>query len=346
LDNLLRAHTALIRAPDLAARCGYPPAWMSWLPVGAAWAAVLAIDGRELWLVHWHYFPDDPDYETFDIDRGLHDVFGDESFDYEIVQREDWTGKRLSANAVRAGRAFLCGDAAHLWIPFAGYGMNAGIADAQNLAWMLDGVLSGWAPPSLLDAYAAERMPITDRVSRFTSNLIAVLKDVHPELMDRNDDEGRLARETLGARIYDANLPAIVPKGLNFGYCYDESPVIAHDGELPPPFTMGTYEPSLVPGCRLPHVFLKDGRSLYDLLGPGFSLLRLDPAIEVDRFVAEAVARGVPIAVCDVQPEEVEPVYGSLLVLVRPDQHIAWRGDRSPANPGSLIDLVCGGPVH
>ena len=92
-------------------------------------------------------------------------------FEYEIISKEDWVGRRLVADRFRNGRAFICGDAAHLWMPYAGYGMNAGIADATNLAWLLAAVLHGWAEPAILDAYEAERQPITEQVSRFAMDM-------------------------------------------------------------------------------------------------------------------------------------------------------------------------------
>jgi hypothetical protein len=100
--------------------------------------------------------------------------------------------------------------------------------------------------------------------------------------------------------------------------------------------------PSDVPGCRTPHLWLRDGRSLYDALGPGFTLLRLDPRADADP-IAQAAARcGVPLAVLDIPPAEDASAYRYRLVLSRPDQHIAWRGNASPANPDALIAQITG----
>jgi hypothetical protein len=64
--------------------------------------------------------------------------------------------------------------------------------------------------------------------------------------------------------------------GLNFSYFYDQSPIIAYDAEQAPAYTMGTFTSSTVPGCRAPHVRLEGRRSLYDAMGPDYTLLRLD----------------------------------------------------------------------
>src|SRR6185436_10320279 len=115
--------------------------------------------------------------------------------------------------------------------------------------------------------------------------------------------------------------------GLNFGYFYDASPIIAYDGEAAPAYSMADFTPSTVPGCRTPHLWLRDGRSLYDALGPGFTLLRRDRAVAVDDLVAAAAQRRVPLAVLDLDAAEAPVLYPQALVLSRPDQHVGWRGD-------------------
>ena len=130
--------------------------------------------------------------------------------------------------------------------------------------------------------------------------------------------------------------------GLNFGYFYSDSPIIAYDGEAPPAYTMYDFTPSTVPGCRTPHVWLEDGRSLYDAMGPDYTLLRFDPAIDVTAFRASALERRIPLEVLDVVSDEASAVYDYKLVLSRPDQHVAWRGNVVPSNIHRLLDLVSG----
>jgi hypothetical protein len=212
---------------------------------------------------------------------------------------------------------------------------------------MLDAVLKGWAPDALLDAHEAERKPVTEQVSRFAANFVEVLKDTETAVLEEDSPEGERVRRAFGARLYAANIQSMVPTGLNFGYAYAGSPIIAHDGAVPPPFTMGTYTPTTIPGCRLPHFWLADGRSLYDALGPGYTLLRFREA-EVEPLLAAARRRGVPLDVLDVQPgrEFDASVYAQTLVLARPDQHIAWRGGALPADCDALIDLIRGASVR
>jgi hypothetical protein len=233
-------------------------------------------------------------------------------------------------------------------MPYAGYGMNAGIADAMDLSWMLAAVLKGWAPESLLDAYERERQPITEQVSKFAMemalNNMRQRKSTPPEV-ESEGPEGDAARARVGKEAYELNVHQYCCGGLNFGYFYSQSPVIAYDGGEHPKYTMYDFTPSTVPGCRAPHVFLADGSSLYDALGPDYSLLRFDPAVNVGGLVQAAASRGVPLKVVDVPMEAVRDLYPHKLALVRPDQHIAWRGDTEPSDPMALIDLIRGAAV-
>ena len=96
------------------------------------------------------------------------------------------------------------------------------------------------------------------------------------------------------------------------------------------------------PGCRAPHLWLSDRRSLYDALGPYYTVIRIDPAVDVSGMITAAGRRGVPLFVLDVDAPEAKSLYARKLTLVRPDQHVAWRGDETPNSPLELIDLLRG----
>jgi hypothetical protein len=227
----------------------------------------------------------------------------------------------------------------------AGYGMNAGIADATNLSWMLAAVLRGWAPPALLAAHEAERLPITAQVSRYAMNhelALAAQRRAVPADIEAPGPAGDAVRARVGRDAYELNVNQYCCGGLNFGYFYENSPIIAADAEAPPPYSMYHFTPSTVPGCRLPFIPLKDGRGLYDALGPWFTLVRRDPAVAVAPLLEAARARGVPMALLDLDPDEGSTLYRQALVLARPDQHVAWRGDAVPADPLALVDRIRG----
>ena len=342
-----RVQSSYIRAPGLKARLPGRPAWSYYSVNPQRCGTVFAIDGHETWLVHNHLHPHEEDFDAVDRDWAIRQILGVEGdFPYEILSREDWVGRRLVADRFRSGRVFIAGDAAHLWVPYAGYGMNAGIADALNLSWLLGARLAGWGSEAMLDAYEAERQPITQQVSHFAMDHAAKMiraRGAVPPNIEANDAEGARAREQVGREAYELNVQQFCCAGLNFGYYYSGSPLIVADGEEPPGYTMGSFTPSTVPGCRAPHFWLADGRSVYDAFGPGYSLLRFDTAADVAPLVAAAAARGMPLAVIDVAGIEVPAGYRHRLVLCREDQHVAWRGDALPADVPALVRTLCGG---
>jgi 2-polyprenyl-6-methoxyphenol hydroxylase-like FAD-dependent oxidoreductase len=344
---IVQAQSTYIRAPSLLGEMP-SPAWAIDCISPRGRALVFAIDGRERWLVH-NFVEVGASLPT-DRDRSIREILGvAPSFTFETLDQEDWIGRRMVADRFRDRCVFLCGDSAHIWVPFAGYGMNAGIADAMNLSWMLAGVLKGWADPMLLDAYEIERRPITEQVSRYAMSIIlARMKQYSevPENIEATGPEGDAVRARIGRQAYDIDVGGFCCGGLNFGYFYERSPIIAYDGEAPPGYTIDNFRQSTVPGCRTPHLWLHDGRSLYDALGSDFTLLRIDPEAEVDALVAAAAHRGVPMIVLDVEAEEAAALYPCKLLLSRPDQHVAWRGDRPPQDPMALIDHVRGAPAR
>ncbi len=340
-----RVQSTYIRAPDLLRSQLHEPAWGTGVINPRRAGMVYAIDGRERWLVHNYMKPGEGDFDSVDRDACIRTILGvDANFDFEVLSKEDWYGRRLIASKFRDRCAFVAGDAAHIWVPYAGYGMNAGIADAMNLSWMLAAHLNGWAPASILNAYEAERWPITSQVSRFAmSHAEAEMRrrGAVPETIEDASAQGEQARRETGRLTYEINVQQYACAGLNFGTYYDRSPIIAYDGITPPAYTMSSYTPSTVPGCRTQHLWCANGASLYVAMGPEFTLLRFDPAVDVAPLAQAAGIRKLPLKVLDVAvtPEAAD---ASALVLSRPDQHVAWRGHCAPADPFDLIDRIRG----
>src|SRR5882757_4182256 len=256
-----RVQSTFIRAPDLINRQQSERAWCTGSINPRRSGMVYAIDGRERWLVHNYMKPGEGDFDEVDRDACIRTILGvGTDFSYEVISKEDWYGRRLIANRFRDRCAFIAGDAAHIWVPYAGYGMNAGIADAMNLSWLLAAHLNGWAPASILDAYEAERWPITSQVSRFAmSHAEAEIRrrGSVPDEIEEAGPEGERARREVGRLTYEINVQQYACAGLNFGTYYDQSPIIAYDGAAHPAYTMNRYTPSTVPGCRTPHLWCK-----------------------------------------------------------------------------------------
>jgi 2-polyprenyl-6-methoxyphenol hydroxylase-like FAD-dependent oxidoreductase len=341
-----RVQSTHIRAPSLLALMPGKRAWMCFALNPRRCGSMMAVDGRESWLIHNFLYRDEQDFESVDRDWAIRTILGvGPAFEYETISKEDWIGRRLVADKFRDRRVFICGDAAHLWIPHGGYGMNAGIADAVNLSWMLAATLNGWAATAILDAYEVERRPITDEASHLIAEVahkvMAQRREVPAEIESEGPD-GAAARIRAGKQAYELDRQQQCCGGLNFGYSYKGSPIIAYDDETPPAYTMHDFTPSTVPGCRAPHLWLSNRRSLYDALGPGYTLIRLDPTADATEIIQAAAKRGVPLAVLDIDTAEARALYARELTLVRPDQHVAWRGNEQPINALGLIDLVRG----
>ena len=342
-----RVQSSFIRAPGLIHMQKETPAWATFSLNPQRSGNVYAIDGKERWIIHNYLREEEAGFDAVDRDWAIRTILGvGADFDYELLANEDWYGRRFVADKFRDRRVFIAGDAAHIWVPYAGYGMNAGIADAMNLSWLLAAHLNGWAPAAILDAHEQERLPITEQVSHFVMNhahAMSKQRRAVPANIEAADAAGEAARAALGRSAYELNVQQYCCAGLNFGYYYENSSILAADDGTPPPYTMSTFTPSTVPGCRTPHFFFDDGRSLYDALGPDYTLLRTDRSVDWSPLIGAAALRGVPMALLDIaDANAARTLYDRKLVLSRPDQHVAWRGDAPPADPLALIDRIRG----
>ncbi|MFZ9656524.1 MAG: FAD-dependent monooxygenase, partial [Limnohabitans sp.] len=330
-----RVQSTCVRAPDLMALMKAPAAWAMFTVNPRRSGNVYAIDGRETWLIHNYLRDHESDFESVDRDWAIRTILGvGPDFQYELLSKEDWIGRRLVADKLRQGRVFIAGDSAHLWVPYAGYGMNAGIADADNLAWHLAAQLEGWASPSALDAYERERLPITEQVSHFAMNHAHAMSQRRRAIPADIEDAGDAAdasRRSFGQDLYELNVQQYCCAGLNFGYYYDASPVMVYDDAVAPAYSMGSFTPSTVPGCRAPHVWLSDGVSLLDVLGTGFTLLCSPHArAEQTALMQQAMhAARVPLTVRVMDDRHTWPAeYRHAWHLIRQDSHVVWRGDQ------------------
>ena len=266
-------------------------------------------------------------------------------FDYEILQANTWTANFVVAQKYRSGRVILAGDSAHQFIPTGGYGMNSGIADAAGLAWILASSIEGWGGDGLLDAYETERRTVAWWHLRASERHMGVRMQIGELYAQAGELEGDApdriaARAELGRKIEALGNAENESWGVELGYRYDDSPVIAHEeglGDIDPL----VYRPNTAPGARLPHVFLEPGVSIHDKLGLYFTLVVLDDT-DSTTFENQALALGFPLTVLRLNRSDLKPIFERNVLLVRPDQHVAWRGDAIPEDGSSLIALVSG----
>ncbi len=345
-----RVQSTCIRAPHLIEHMKAPPAWAMFTVNPRRSGNIYAIDGQEVWLIHNYLREHEADFESVDRDWAIRTILGvDDQFEYEVMSKEDWFGRRLVSDKLQEGRVFVAGDAAHLWVPYAGYGMNAGLADASNLAWHLAAQLESWASPLALTAYEKERHPITEQVSRFAMNHAHAMSKRRKEIPDNLEEqssEGAKARTAFGQDLYDLNVQQYCCAGLNFGYFYDQSPVMVYDAEKAPDYSMGSFRASTVPGCRAPHFWLELGISLYDALGPAYTLLCFKPDCEAQVSAVQKAAgeANMPLKVLDVSGHDAIPEeYAHDFAIVRADAHTVWRGDQLTAESATqIVAKLCG----
>ncbi len=261
-----------------------------------------------------------------------------------IISVQPWTAHALVARRYGDGNVFLAGDAAHLFTPTGGFGMNTGVSDAVELAWRLQAMLEGWGGPRLLPSYDRERRPIgirnTAEAADCFDRLFAVMQ--HGDELDAETPEGEALRATLGVDLKDQE-KLIASSGTLLGYRYNDSDIVVPDGTPEPPDHPRTYQPVARPGHRAPHLWLDDGAALYDRCGAGFTLLVLDATpMDTEGFEQAARRRGMPLAVVRVAEPAARTLYGARFALVRPDLMVAWRGDDLPADGGALLNIVRG----
>ncbi len=266
---------------------------------------------------------------------------------FEIATMDPWLAHRLIADTYRDRRIFLAGDACHLHPPFGGYGMNMGLGDAVDLGWKLAATLQGWGGPKLLESYEIERRPIHQRtVDEAVENLNFFGRHFSRGDFESDTPEGAAARAAMAPEILAAKTREFRALGIVLGQGYEGSPIVVRDGTPTPVFDPMTYMPSARPGQRAPHAWLDETRSLFDTFGAGFTLLVAEGSANLDEATALAMAArqlGAPLAVVAPNHPGLAALYGARSALIRPDGHVAWRGDRMRAGDCDLImRIVCG----
>ncbi|MEK9776025.1 MAG: FAD-dependent oxidoreductase [Quisquiliibacterium sp.] len=335
-----RMHAMHFRSADLYRVIGHKPAWMYWAFNAQRRGFMPAINGKDEFVFHTQIKPGE---DTDQVDDGrVREMFFEAlgaRCSVQLLWRSSWTaGHALVAQRMRAGRFFLAGDAAHLFTPTGGLGYNTGVEDAVNLGWKLAMVARGLSQESLLDSYEAERRPLALRNTAFARGFADSIGLFAPDPgLESAGPDGAARRAKAGEYLErharaEFNIP-----GITFGSRYDGSPIISHDRQAAPPDRADAYEPSGVPGGRAPHMWLPDGRSLFDLFGFEFTLLDLGDKPNLTGLQsAFGKLAGLVRALAPDQPG-LRALYGARFVLVRPDQMIAWRGEQLPDRPAQLL---------
>ncbi len=332
------------RAPTLAGMHAQGPAIMYWMINDDMPSLVGPMDGPDL----WYFIATRINEKVTDLDAKtmIRQATGLD-FEMEILGGDPWYAHNLIADKYSAGRIFLAGDACHLHPPFGGYGMNMGIGDGVDLGWKMAAVLQGWGGPELLASYEAERRPVHKWImDEAIANYNALGNQLAVPGLEDPGPVGDATRREAGEVIFSAKLREFKSLGAVLGYRYDPSPVIVPDGTSMPPQQATIYQPSARPGCLAPHLWLTDGTSLYDHFGEGFTLLStVAGADQAEAYaIAESAAKELKIPLKTLAPNDarLRRRYQANFALIRPDQHVAWRGDELPQDFVSVLRTVTG----
>src|SRR5580704_1145 len=293
------------------------------------WSELIPIDGKELWRLTVF---DEPASAAAPKEL-LRKMAGDE-FPYEILSVSRWERRDFVAQSYGQGRVMIAGDAAHECSPTGGIGMHTGLEEVVNLGWKLAAMTQGWGGPELVASYAAERLPIARRNVDLATRSFRAIASI-PGLPAIDTTDWRATPNWLS-----------IPEHLKIQYCYEGSPICVPDGTPASDPEPARFIASTRPGARAPHAWLADGNSTLDLFGAGFTLLRLgDRPPDAGPLLEAAEARCVPLRAIAIADAAVAALYERKLVLVRPDGHVAWRGDALPADAAGIIERVRGAAV-
>jgi 2-polyprenyl-6-methoxyphenol hydroxylase-like FAD-dependent oxidoreductase len=334
------------RAPDLLKHCGKEPGtFFLAIDRDGLWANIRIVDPASgLWRIMVLDTDGPQTPETINRDALLRRAVG-RPIAVEWAGLNIWTRRSAVAERYSKGRIFLAGDAVHQLSPTGALGMNTGIGDAVDLGWKLAAVIDGWGGPDLLASYDAERRPIGLRNVAMTTGFYLAHDQFASGLSEIEDDTdaGARLRAEIGERIVRDVGAMFRTIGLQLGYRYEGSPICIPDHTAAPPDRPDAYVPSARPGSRAPHAALRDGRSVLDLFGRGFVLLRLGADAPDDSALqTAAAARDVPFKSVAIDDLKAADLYQRRLVLVRPDGHVAWRGDALPDDLIQVMDRVRG----
>lgn len=338
--------SVIFRSTRLAAAVSLDPAVQYWVVGSDAAGMVGPMDLQDTWWAIVQGLEPDKEVSQEEAAALVRSLVGSD-VDVDVVATDPWTARMLLAPEYGRGNIFLVGDAAHLNPPWGGHGFNTCIGDAANLAWKLAAAINGWGTPALLASYGEERRPVAARTIRdAAANGKALAYHFADPALTVDGPAGDAARQAAqeALAVKQSEFDSL---GLVLGYAYPDSSVVVPDGSPVPAEDPIRYVPSASPGALLPHAWLEDGASLYSRLGQGFTLLADAGALgrvragEVFADVLEAGARhGVPVTIAAVGPSAdgtpMAVLWGADAVLVRPDQHVAWRGSSAAAAAAAL----------
>ena len=325
--GLSHHYNIIFRAPGLGQAHNFGPAAVYWQIGKDGFSAIGPMDRGDLWFFSPGGATPGQSLAPTEAAELIRERTGID-LDYEVISADTWSAHDLIADRYADRRIILAGDACHLHPPAGGYGMNMGVGDGVDLGWKIAATLQGWGSLSLIQSYELERRPVHRKVIEEALANYGIYVAPPPAEIEDATPQGEAIRAKVGGGVQATKAREFATLGTVLGLCY-RSPLIACEDDAEPEHDSQNYLPSARPGCLAPHAWLDDGRSLYDLFGHGFALIISDDADADDVRAAQTQADGlgVPLAIVRPSRPDIEAIYGARLTLVRPDQHVAWRGD-------------------
>jgi len=340
------------------------PGVLYWLTDPEMGPTLVAHDIDREWAYMVPFDPDIEDVAEYTAQRCetlVRAAIGSDAYPIEIEAIGTWAMSAQIAERYREGRIFLAGDSAHRFPPTGGLGLNTGIQDVHGLVWRIAAVEAGWARPALLDSYEPERRPVAQANCENSLRNAMQLMQVGAALGFGEERTGARMRTTLADPEGRARVEAAIADqsdhfdtlGLQLGFRYDTGAIV-FDGTPPPAVAhpVREFAPCGRPGARMPHAWIgrdDERNSTLDLLAlDGFSLVTHAPGNGWQR--ACAAVSSIPIRHVAIDPAALEDAERWMAesgigptgaMLVRPDQHVAWRVASRPLDPtGSLREAL------
>lgn len=328
---------------DWRALVGDRPGILYWTTARGATGTFVAHDIDSTWVYMHPWDPDREsmaDYTAAKCAEIVRRAMGTDAHPFAVRTIRAWTMTAQVAERYRERRMFLVGDAAHRFPPTGGLGLNTGVQDAHNLVWKLAAVDAGWAPDALLDTYETERRPVAQHNADVSLQNAMRLGEVYQALA-ADPPAGDVLRAAIANQAEHFDM-----LGLQLGFAYASGALVG-DGE-PPAATSSVreYLPNARPGSRLPHAWVeRDGARVSTLDLVAYDRFTLVTGRN-GRAWADAVPADVPIDHVAVGRDISDDGGGWMrlldiaddgAVLVRPDQHVAWRSAHGVADTSGTL---------
>jgi 2-polyprenyl-6-methoxyphenol hydroxylase-like FAD-dependent oxidoreductase len=337
-----RNFSIIFRAPDLSAQQIHGPAIMYWMLNEEMPSLLGPMDEEGLWTFMVTKLPATVNPATVDAGDLIRRGTGLRDLAIEVVGTDLWVAHRLIVDHYSRGHVFLAGDACHLHPPFGGFGMNMGIGDAVDLGWKMAAHFAGWGGDDLLPTYEIERRPIHERtIAEAVHNFDHTGTQIIRPDLEAPGAVGEATRSEVADLIEATKMREFKTLGIVLGMRYANSPIIVADGSTPPPGI----------SCCMYRLHTRDvlpplanrRLSLYDHFGLGFTLLITEGDEHAAERLAEAAPKSnIPLKVFAPMNARLHQRYEARFALIRPDQHVAWRGNDIPADCEALLTHVTG----